>query len=228
LEAIILAGGFGTRIQSVVSDVPKPMAPVAGKPFLLYLIQSLEKQGVGRIILAVGYKRESIVTYFGNKFGSAELFYSVEEEPLGTGGGIRKALEMAEENEVLVINGDTYFDLGIKDLMDFHRQGSFDLTMSLKPMENFDRYGTVVTDHNNKVIGMAEKQPSSKGLINGGVYVIKKSLLNKFPLNTKFSFETEVLEKEINNIEIGAFISDGYFIDIGIPEDYAKAQEDFK
>lgn len=227
MEAIILAGGFGTRIQSVVSDVPKPMAPVAGKPFLAYILQSLVKQDIRKIILAVGYKKESIINHFGNRFESAELLYSLEEEPLGTGGGIRKALELAEENEVLVINGDTYFDLSLKDLMNLHQQNSFDLTMSLKPMENFDRYGTVLIDH-NKVTGMVEKQPTLEGLINGGIYVIGKKLLNKYPVNTKFSFETDVLEKEFNNINIGAFISDSYFIDIGIPEDYARAQKDFK
>lgn len=227
MEAIVLAGGFGTRIQSVVRDVPKPMAPVAGKPFLYYILKSLVKQNIDKIILAVGYKRESIINHFGNKFDSADLLYSIEEEPLGTGGGIRKAIQMTVGDEVLIINGDTYFDLPIIDLIKFHQQGSFDLTMSLKPMEDFDRYGTVITDH-DRVSGMKEKQPCQKGLINGGVYVIKQHLLNKFPVNFNFSFETEVLEKEINNLIIGAFVSDSYFIDIGIPVDYAKAQEDFR
>lgn len=226
VEAIILAGGFGTRIQSVVADVPKPMAPVAGKPFLYYILHSLVKQGINRIILAVGYKRESIINHFGSNFESAELLYSVEEQPLGTGGAIRKALQLAEGDDVLIINGDTYFDVWISELLSFHQQGLFDLTMSLKPMENFDRYGTVLINH-TKVVEMVEKQPSDKGLINGGVYIVKRSLLNKYPVNTKFSFETDFLEKDINHIEIGAFISDGYFIDIGIPEDYARAQEEW-
>lgn len=226
MEAIVLAGGFGTRIQSVVADVPKPMAPVAGKPFLYYILHKIVKQRIKRIVLAVGYKRESIINHFGSNFESAEILYSVEDEPLGTGGAIRKALQSAEGDDVLIINGDTYFDVRLNELLSFHQQGSFDLTMSLKPMENFDRYGTVLVD-NKKVVGMVEKQPSDKGLINGGVYVIKRSLLNKYPVNTKFSFETDFLEKEINNIEIGAFISEGYFIDIGIPEDYARAQKEW-
>jgi D-glycero-alpha-D-manno-heptose 1-phosphate guanylyltransferase len=226
LEAIVLAGGFGTRIQSVVSDVPKPMAPVAGNPFLYYILQSLVKQDIDRIILAVGYKKDSIINHFGNRFENIEILYSLEDEPLGTGGGIRKAVPMAEGDEVLVINGDTYFDIPLSNLIKFHCKGSFDLTMSLKPMENFDRYGSVIIDQ-DRVVGMKEKKPCKEGLINGGVYVVKKSILDKFPPDFKFSFETEVLEKGIYNMRIGAYVSDGYFIDIGIPEDYAKAQEDF-
>lgn len=227
MEAIVLAGGFGTRIQSVVSDVPKPMAPVVGKPFLYYLLKSLVKQDIRKIILAVGYKKEAIIDHFGKKFESANLLYSVEEEPLGTGGGIRNALEMSENEEVLILNGDTYFDLPLKDLILFHQHGSYDLTMSLKPLENFDRYGTVVIEK-DRVERMKEKQPCEKGLINGGVYVLNKRVLNKFPLNTRFSFETEVLEKEVHQLNFGAFVSDAYFMDIGIPEDYQKAQEDFR
>jgi D-glycero-alpha-D-manno-heptose 1-phosphate guanylyltransferase len=227
MYAIVLAGGFGTRIQSVVSDVPKPMAPVAGKPFLYYLLKELVNQGIQQIILAVGYKREVIINYFGNHFESAELLYSVEEEPLGTGGGIRKALNLVNGEEVLIINGDTFFDLPLKNLIQFHQQGSYDLTLGLKPMENFDRYGTVLVEQ-DRVVALKEKQPCEKGLINGGIYVMNKNILSPFPLNTKFSFETEVLEKEINRLKFGAFLSDTYFIDIGIPEDYLKAQDDFK
>jgi len=225
LEAIVLAGGFGTRIQSVVSDVPKPMAPVCGKPFLYYILQKLVYQQINRIILAVGFKSEIITRYFGNKFQSADLIYSTEEEPLGTGGAIRQALEMAEGDEVLIINGDTFFDVPLQDLIFFHQKGLHDLTMCLKPMENFDRYGTVIVDK-ERVIGMKEKQPCEKGIINGGIYVLNKRVLVKYPIKSNFSFEKEVLEKEVNNLEFGAFVSDCYFIDIGIPEDYRKAQED--
>src|ERR1035437_1166127 len=168
MEAIILAGGFGTRIQSVISDVPKPMAPVCGKPFLYYILQNLVQQKIERIILAVGYKNEVIINYFGYKFQSAALIYSVEDEPLGTGGGIRKAIEMTIGKKILIINGDTYFDLSISELDQFHSNGHFDLTMCLKPMKHFERYGTVTVDH-NRVSGMKEKQSCDSGLINGGV-----------------------------------------------------------
>ena len=227
MEAIILAGGFGTRIQSVVSDVPKPMAPVCGKPFLYYILQSLVQQKIERIILAVGYKNEVIINYLGYKFQSADLIYSIEVEPLGTGGGIRKGIEMTVGKKVLIINGDTYFDLSISELDQFHSNGNFDLTMCLKPMVHFDRYGTVTVDQ-NMVIGMKEKQACESGLINGGVYLINREIIEKFPVGSKFSFEKDFLEKEVNHLKFGAFISDNFFIDIGIPEDYEKAQEDFK
>jgi D-glycero-alpha-D-manno-heptose 1-phosphate guanylyltransferase len=227
MEAIILAGGFGTRIQSVISDVPKPMAPVCGKPFLHYILQNLVQQKIERIILAVGYKHEVIINYFGNKFQTADLIYSVEDEPLGTGGGIRKAVEKAVGERVLIINGDTYFDLSFNELDQFHSNGNFDLTMCLKPMEHFDRYGNVTVDQ-NKVTGMKEKQSCDSGLINGGVYLINREIIEIFPAGSKFSFEKDFLEKEVNRLKFGAFISDKYFIDIGIPDDYEKAQWDFK
>jgi len=226
MEAIILAGGFGTRIQSVISDVPKPMAPVCGKPFLYYILQSLVQQKIEKIILAVGYKNEVIINYFGHKFQSADLIYSIEGEPLGTGGGIRKALDMTAGKQVLIINGDTYFDLSFKELNQFHSNGNFDLTMCLKPMIHFDRYGTVTVDQ-NRVIGLKEKQPCDLGLINGGVYLINREIIEKFPEGSKFSFEKDFLEKEVSKLIFGAFISDKYFIDIGIPDDYEKAQRDF-
>ena len=226
MEAIILAGGFGTRIQSVISDVPKPMAPVCGKPFLYYILQSLVRQNINRIILAVGYKNEIIFNHFGDKFQTADLVYSIEDIPLGTGGGIRKALELTDEKQVLIINGDTFFDLPFEELNLFHSEGKFDLTMCLKPMEHFDRYGTVTVDQ-NRVIGMKEKQPCDSGLINGGVYLINREILEDFTVGSKFSFEKEFLEAKVGNLKFGAFISDNYFIDIGIPEDYEKAQRDF-
>jgi D-glycero-alpha-D-manno-heptose 1-phosphate guanylyltransferase len=221
-----LSGGFGTRIQSVISDVPKAMAPVCGKPFLYYILRNLVRQNIDRIILAVGYKHEVIINYFGNKFQSADLIYSIEDEPLGTGGGIRLAIEMAVEKQILVINGDTCFDLSFRELALFHTGGGFDLTMCLKPMKHFDRYGTVTVDQ-SRVTGIKEKQPCDSGLINGGVYLINREIIEKFPVNSKFSFEKDFLEKEVDWLKFGAFISDKYFIDIGIPEDYEKAQCDF-
>jgi len=227
MDAIVLAGGFGTRIQSVISDVPKPMAPVCGKPFLHYILQSLVRQNIDRIILAVGYKHEVILKHFGYKFQSAELIYSIENEPLGTGGGIRKAIELTVGKQVLIINGDTYFDLPLEELMSFHANGQYDLTMCLKPMKHFERYGTVTVDQ-NRVKGMKEKQPCDTGLINGGVYLINREIIEKFTVGDKFSFEKDFLEEEVWHLKFGAYISDKYFIDIGIPEDYEKAQMDFK
>lgn len=221
-----MAGGFGTRIQSVVSDVPKPMAPVCGKPFLYHILQTLVQQGIKRMILAVGYKHEVIINHFGDKFQSADLIYSIEDEPLGTGGGIRKALELSVEEQVLIINGDTFFDLSFNELYRFHLSGNYDLTMCLKPMKQFDRYGTVTIEQ-NRVTGMKEKEPCESGLINGGIYLFNKEIIEKFKVGSKFSFEKDFLEKEVSRLKFGACISDNYFIDIGIPEEYQKAQQDF-
>ena len=225
-EAIVLAGGLGTRIRPVVQDIPKPMAPVGDKPFLYYILQNLVSQNIKKIILAVGYRYEAIFNYFGNEFQSAELIYSTEDEPLGTGGGIRLAIEKTISSQVLIINGDTFYDLAFSDLESVHIKNKSDLTMCLKPMKHFNRYGTVTVDQ-NKVIGMKEKQPCEEGLINGGVYLMNKAIIEKYPIYRNFSFEKDFLEKEVSLLNFGAYIADNYFIDIGIPEDYEKAQKDF-
>ncbi len=225
-EAIVLAGGLGTRLRSVVADVPKPMVSVCGKPFLFFVLQNIVKQNIKRIILAVGYKYKAIFDYFGNEFQTAELIYSIEDEPLGTGGGIRKAIEKTLGQQILIINGDTFYDLSINELFLFHTNGKYDLTMCLKPMQHFDRYGTVTAEQ-DRVTGMKEKQPCDSGFINGGVYLMNKEIIEKYAVNSKFSFEKDFLEKEVSQLKFGAYISDKYFIDIGVPEDYEKAQTEF-
>ena len=117
LEAIVLAGGLGTRLKSVVSNVPKPMAPIGDKPFLEYILKYLKKNGITRAILSVGYKSEIIEEYFGNNFEGIDLVYSVEKEPLGTGGAIKKAMSKVKSNQVYIINGDTFFDINLKSLI---------------------------------------------------------------------------------------------------------------
>lgn len=225
-EAIVLAGGFGTRLQTVVSEVPKPMAPVAGKPFLQYILDYLIEQEIQHAILAVGYLREVIINHFGNQYRSLRITYSVEEEALGTGGGILQACKYADGDEVFVINGDTFFQVDLSALAATHTEKNALLTVALKRMEKFDRYGTVDVNADGKIIGFLEKQYLDEGLINGGIYCLHTSV---FPKNiaAKFSFEKEILEKEIVNGRIYGLRSEGYFIDIGIPEDYARAQIDF-
>ena len=226
-EAIVLAGGFGTRLQTVVSEVPKPMAPVAGKPFLQYILDYLIDQQVDHVVLAVGYLREVIIGEFGNAYKSLRLTYSIEEEPLGTGGGILQACQYTSSDQVFVINGDTFFHVDLAELADVHNTNNALLTVALKRMEKFDRYGTVDVNADGKIVGFLEKKYLDEGLINGGVYCLNKDV---FPADmpARFSFEKEILEKEIANGRIFGMRSEGYFIDIGIPEDYARAQIDFK
>ena len=224
MEAIILAGGFGTRLQSIVRDVPKPMAPIQNKPFLDHLCHYLKKQGISKIIFSVCHKRELIKAYFGDAFDDIEVVYSLEEEALGTGGAIKQSLEMCESENIIILNGDTFFDLNLKELLDTHIQKNADLTLALKPMEKFDRYGVVQINDSKRIIGFLEKQYADYGLINGGVYVIQRDLLESVT-SKKFSFETYMIEN-FQDQYFYAMIGDGYFIDIGIPEDYFRAQQE--
>lgn len=220
MEAIVLAGGFGTRLQSVVSEVPKPMAPIGEKPFLEYILKYLQKNGINKVILSVGYKWEIIRDYFGDKFENIELVYSVEDEPLGTGGAIKKAMGLVEKNEVYIINGDTFFDVELSKLS--LENGSM-LQLSLKTMSDFDRYGCVESDADGYITAFTEKSYRKKGNINGGIYLANKYIFDNFKLSEKFSFE-EFMQDNFKTIKATVKVFDNYFIDIGIPEDYKKAQ----
>lgn len=221
LEAIVLAGGFGTRLKEVVSDVPKPMAPVNGKPFLEYLLKDLSKKGIKHAILAVGYKKEIIKEYFKNRYENIEITYSEELTPLGTGGAIKKALKLAKEEDVFIVNGDTFFDIDLKGMKEFYTEKKSTLTVAVKEMENFDRYGSLVIKE-NRIIEFEEKKKKDSGKINGGIYLIKKDLLDRIE-KENFSFEKEILEAK--KVEKYSYESKGYFIDIGIPEDYYLFKE---
>ncbi len=226
-EAIVLAGGMGTRLRAVVSDVPKPMAPVNGRPFLAYLLDDLCDQGITRVVLAVGYLREVIVDYFGSEYRGMELVYSVEEEALGTGGGIRLAFDNLLGDNAFVLNGDTYFRVNLADMDARFQEHGCDMVLALKPMQDFDRYGTVRVGKENRIEGFEEKQYREEGLINGGVYLFGKSLWEGLDLPAKFSFEKEILEGLYPSRRLHGLVSDSYFIDIGIPTDYERAQHDF-
>jgi D-glycero-alpha-D-manno-heptose 1-phosphate guanylyltransferase len=224
MEAIVLAGGFGTRLQSVISEVPKPMAPVNEKPFLKFILKYLQKNGVTRVVLSVGYKWEIIERYFGNRFDKMELVYSVEDELLGTGGAIKKALSLVKSNNVFIINGDTFFNIKLSSLS--LKENSL-LQLSLKKMYNFNRYGSVKVDESGRVVNFDEKSFKKEGNINGGVYLLNTKIFENFNLPLKFSFE-EFMEKNYNTLNISAKVFKDYFVDIGIPEDYEKAQNEIK
>ena len=226
-EAIILAGGLGTRLRSVVSDVPKCMAPVAGKAFLFYIIQNLLKQRVEKFIFSLGYKSESIVEFIENNFPNISYDFSIEAEPLGTGGAILLACNKATQNEILILNGDTFFEINVDSLYKFHFKKNAICTLCLKPMNNFDRYGVVEINDENCIISFKEKQFYKHGLINGGIYLINRKELLEQNFPERFSFENLYLENSVNRYSVFGFIQDEYFIDIGIPEDFQKAQMDF-
>lgn len=226
-ECIILAGGFGTRLQSVVKDVPKCMAEVAGKPFLYYIFDYLQTQDVSHVILSLGYKADVVIDWLNKNKYPFRASYVIENEPLGTGGAIKFAMTKAESNSVFVINGDTFFSVDFSEFNSFHIQKKGDISLCLKPMLDFDRYGSVELD-NHRIVKFNEKKHCQLGLINGGVYLINKPLFESLNLPERFSFEKDILENTALDIAILGYESNAYFIDIGIPEDFAKANNDFQ
>jgi D-glycero-alpha-D-manno-heptose 1-phosphate guanylyltransferase len=228
--AIILAGGFGTRLQSVVNDLPKPMAPISGEPFLNYQLNYLKHYGIKNVILSVGYLSEKIKAYYGDNFNGLTIDYVVEETPLGTGGGIRLALEKCTESLSFVLNGDSFFDVDLIKFYGQHIQNRSQISLALRKVNNSARYGTIEKTKENIISSFKEKSGiDHEGIINGGVYLLDKNLyLQKTPSSTNFSIEKDFFEKQLSNSLISGFEFEGYFIDIGIPEDYLKAQNDFK
>jgi len=178
------------------------------------------------VVLSVGYKYEMIKNYFGKSFSGMELVYSVESEPLGTGGGIRKSLSFVDSRNVFIVNGDTFFDVNLKKLFLFHKEKNSVISVALKPMKQFDRYGSVRIDENKKIIGFEEKKYHESGLINGGIYLLNKDFFMSFDLGEKFSFEKDFLEKYYNFYAFYGLEFESYFIDIGIPEDYENFKKD--
>lgn len=227
MEAVILAGGMGTRLRSMVTDVPKCMAPVAGKPFLHYLLTTLEEAGFTHIILALGYKHEVIEEWIKLYPASMKISAVIEDRPLFTGGAVKLALTKAEEKEVFILNGDTFFGTDYAGMLQLHRATQARATLALKEMHDFDRYGLVdIESGTNRILQFREKQFCHSGLINGGVYLLNRNELEKYP--EKFSLEKDYFEKTVSTHILSGYISEGYFIDIGIPEDYTRAQNDFK
>jgi D-glycero-alpha-D-manno-heptose 1-phosphate guanylyltransferase len=226
MECIILCGGLGTRLAHVVADVPKSMAPIGDRPFLSYIMDDLIAKGVRRFVLAVGFKKENILDRYGSDYKGVPIDYSAEESPLGTGGAIKRALDLCQDTHVFIVNGDTFFDVDLQLMSNAMQNNRFDMMIAVKQFANFDRYGTVSID-NGVVVKFHEKAATKKGFINGGVYLIGRQLKERLP-EGRFSFERDFMEQQTEDIRIGAFPSDGYFIDIGVPEDYHRACTDLR
>ncbi len=226
MQAIILAGGLGTRLKTVVADKPKVLSPVAGKPFLYYIIEYLQKQGITNYVFALGYLSEQVLDFLQQYYPSISYQYSIEETPLGTGGGIKKAIQLATEENVLVVNADTFFDVDLSKMFSAHHKSNAQCTIALKLMKNFDRYGSVEVNDNNKILLFKEKTFVDQGYINGGYLIINKNFYLSTTQNLPdiFSYEKDFLEKNLHKMQVIGFKSEGYFIDIGIPQDYALAQ----
>jgi len=226
VKAIVLAGGLGTRLSGIVSDIPKPMASVGARPFLEYLLDYLVEQGAEQAVLAVSHKWEVIREHFGESYRGIPLSYSVEGEPLGTGGAIRQALETLPDDEVIVLNGDTLFHIDLEAFSTAHHRGKALLTIALKQVAECGRFGHVNISGSGVITEFQEKSTNGPGWINGGIYMLNRRLLDDFPMPVKFSFEQDLIEPNISRIRPLAFQSDAYFIDMGIPEDYRRAQSE--
>jgi D-glycero-alpha-D-manno-heptose 1-phosphate guanylyltransferase len=224
LEAVVLAGGMGTRLRSMVSEIPKPMAPVAGKPFLESVLRWLVGCGVQKAVLSVGYKWEVIRDHFGMVFEGMEIRYAVEEVPLGTGGAVALAMRETVSQQILVVNGDTIFPIDVSRLIALQAGRGTGATLALKPMTNFDRYGTVELK-DGRIEAFLEKSHRDQGLINGGIYAMDRNFLSDRGLPARFSLEQDVLEKESGSGRLYGEVFDAPFLDIGIPEDYLRAEQ---
>ncbi|MEZ0318305.1 MAG: nucleotidyltransferase family protein [Methylophilaceae bacterium] len=222
---LILAGGFGTRLKSVVPDLPKPLADINGKPFLWWLLRQLENEGAQDVYLSVGYMHEHIQNFFGPKFNKVNLHYIIETEPLGTGGAILNACQQIQEDGIVVLNGDTLALASLNQFIKFASDYSSKLFLAVVKVEDASRYGTVIINENNQITGFAEKGKAGPGLINAGIYLLDKSLFADYDLPQKFSFEADLLMKHLNQLNLIAYDQVSDFIDIGIPEDYAIAQQ---
>jgi D-glycero-alpha-D-manno-heptose 1-phosphate guanylyltransferase len=225
IESIVLAGGQGTRLRAMVGDLPKPMAEIAGRPFLWWLLTHLSQEGVGRVILSVGYRSEVIQDYFGETFDHMEISYAVEKERLGTGGAIKYALEMASVPQVIVLNGDSYVDVRLQPLLSLSASTGIYLAIAVIYLIDSGRYGSLVIEEKTNIItGFGEQKEPTAGYINAGVYCLRRDIFLKYSTPVIFSFERDFLPRHLGAIKPLALKGVRAFIDIGVPEDYELAQ----
>jgi D-glycero-alpha-D-manno-heptose 1-phosphate guanylyltransferase len=224
MQAVILAGGLGTRLRGVVPDLPKPMAPINGRPFLAWILDQLNDAGFDRAVLAVGYRHEIIRNYFGDRYGDLSLAYSVEDAPLGTGGAIRLAADQITSLPVFVLNGDTYLELDYQAMWTAHQNTQACMSMAVYTVADVSRYGALDID-DGVVCGFLEKGRGGHGLINAGAYILATEILERIPTGEPFSFEQQLLVPMVKEIRPVVFFTDGLFIDIGVPDDYDRVQQ---
>lgn len=236
MQAVLLAGGLGTRLQSVVSDRPKPMALVKGKPFMEYVVHELSRHGITDIIFAVGYKGTMVEEYFGDGSnfmsadgsGSLAISYAYEEELLGTAGAIKNAGKLVTEDSFFVLNADTFYQIDYGRLVRLYEDMELDMALVLREVPDVSRYGQAILTE-GRLTGFNEKASHAMhGTINGGIYLLNRKLMEDIP-EGKVSLENEMIPRWLKEAkQLGGFVNDGYFIDIGIPEAYFQFEDDVK
>ena len=223
MQAVILAGGFGTRLRARISDVPKPMAPIAGRPFLEFLLDRLEAAGCTRVVLATGYMSEIIEGHFGDRYGSMRVDYSVETTPLGTGGAVLRALRGMPDEPTLVLNGDTWLDMDLRAFADWAQQRAPADVVLLRRVDDVSRFGSVALD-GECITRFGEKSGSGPGLINAGIYWLHRASFERHAFSETFSLENDFFQSHLAQLDLRGTVTEGEFIDIGLPEDYDRAQ----
>lgn len=224
--AVLLVGGMGTRLRSVVPSAPKPLAPIGNMPFLELVFRQLQSQGIRRLVMCTGYLASRIEDEFGDghEWGVA-IDYSIESDPLGTAGAVKLAERcLPAAADFLVLNGDSFLEIGFHQFIRFHRAHGGLVSIAVRKVENSARYGTVQVDSNHRVTGFIEKTATQgPGLVNGGVYVFNRAVLQHIPEGPA-SLERDIFPRLLEH-GVYAFEQHGMFIDIGTPEDYVRAQD---
>jgi len=231
-SGIVLAGGLGTRLRSAFHSGPKSMAPIAGTPFLEYMLSKMQVSGITDVVLCVGYKRSYIQEHFskGAKWGM-QVRYSVEKQLLGTGGAIKKAADMMSADNVFVFNGDSFLDLDVQAMWEFHHRHNAIASVALTEVPDASRYGSVLVNERKEIIAFREKQENVNAcergirLVNAGAYLLNRRILDGICSERAVSIEKEVFPK-LTGADLYGYLTKGYFIDIGTPEDFARAQQD--
>lgn len=228
MQAIILAGGFGTRLKSTIGEeIPKPMAPIRGEPFLAHYLRYLAGQGVTEAVLSTHHLGAVIHNFFGDRFESVMIRYAEEKTPLGTGGAVRYALEQLRADEpVLVTNGDSFLEIQIPKLMEAHRQAGTTLSIALREMPDCSRYGEVSFNADHRITDFRYPGRPQPGYISTGVYAVSPNIFSAYKLPEAFSFEADFQRPYLAQVQPLAWVTKGYFIDIGIPDDYARAERE--
>jgi D-glycero-alpha-D-manno-heptose 1-phosphate guanylyltransferase len=225
MEAIILAGGLGTRLRARISDLPKSMAPILGRPFLEILMDQLLDRGCSSLILSVGHLRQVIIERFHDSYRDIPVRYAIEESPLGTGGAIRLAIRQATEDTVLVLNGDTYLDAHYPSLLQWHVQMGSAITIAVREVPDVARYGGIEVK-DGYIEKFTEKGRTGSGWINAGLYALNRNFPWPSELSSVFSFENDLMVPHVKMLKPAAFLCSGQFLDIGVPEDLDRAQTD--
>jgi NDP-sugar pyrophosphorylase family protein len=225
LAAVVLAGGMGTRLRSVVADRPKVLALVAGRPFLTYLLDQIAGAGIQRVVLSTGHLAEQFASVIGDRYRNIQIIYAHEEQPRGTGGAIRFASGFTDADQLLVMNGDSYCDADLSSYIDWHVNGRHDVSLMLAKVSDTSRYGTVENDADCRITAFIEKRPANTaGYINAGVYLLRRPMLEQFPIGPS-SLERDVFPLWLRERAIMGRIAGGEFIDIGIPSDYERSHD---